>query len=77
VFEDFAHDVEFTLYYVAEKLRKQSADILQWPVLRDGYHRLVESSDLEDDMQFIAAETDHLTNTLNTLREKIVAWKGD
>lgn len=70
-FQKFAHDVEFTLYYLSAKLRNPSTGIPQWPVLRDDYNQLVEAGDLGQS-QFIAEEADRLTNTLNTLREQVL-----
>jgi uncharacterized membrane protein YccC len=75
-FQKFAHDVEFTLYYLAAKLRNSSISVSEWPVLRDDYNQLMQAGELDQQSLFIAEEADRLTNSLNTLREQVLRLTG-
>lgn len=73
--EQFANDVEFTLYYLAAALRGSAAAAETLPKLRDDHRRLMETRDrfaIAD--EFILVETDHITTTLNTLREQTIRY---
>ncbi len=74
-FDDFAHDVEFTLYFLAAALRGSQAATETLPRVRDDYRRLVEARDefsgIDD---YVLTETDRLTVSLNTLREKVLEY---
>ena len=72
VFLKFANDVEFTLYDLSANLRNAPAAFTQWPVLRDDYNEIADIADSDREVQFIVEEADRLTNTLNTLREKVL-----
>ena len=74
-FQQFAHDAEFTLYYLAAALRGSSAAAETLPQLREDHRRLVqayEQATLGDD--YILIETDRLTVNLNTLREQVIRF---
>jgi uncharacterized membrane protein YccC len=73
----FAHDVDFTLYFLASALRgsKPASDGL--PQLREDHRKLVEArGSFAQDDDFILAETDRLTVSLNTLREQVMRYVG-
>lgn len=72
VFQQFAHDVEFTLYHLAAALRTSQLDANTLPKLRDDHTRMLESRDqFSPNDQFVLLETDRLTTVLNTMRELI------
>ncbi len=73
--QQFARDVEFTLYYLASALRGSPAATQTLPKLRDDHARLMEARDaFSPDDSFILIETDRLTTALNTLREQIMRY---
>ncbi|MGC2658030.1 MAG: FUSC family protein [Bryobacteraceae bacterium] len=72
VFLKFANDVEFTLYDLSANLRNAPAAFTQWPVLRDDYNEIADIADSDPQARFIVEEADRLTNTFNTLREKVL-----
>lgn len=77
VFEKFAHDVEFTLYYLAAALRGSAAATETLPRLREDYRRMLEARDqFSAADEFILKETDHITTALNTLREQVMRLVG-
>ena len=70
--QSFAHDVEFTLYYVAQALKGSQAAGLILPKLRESYRRMIQAREqLAPEDQFIVLECDRLTVALNTLREQV------
>lgn len=70
--KQFAHDVEFTLYYLSAALRGSAAAAETLPKLREDHRRLMEAKQsLTPDEDFVLLETDRITVTLNTLREQI------
>ena len=72
-FQAFAHDVEFTLYFLAAALRGSQAATETLPRLRDDHRRLVEALNKVSAMdQYVLIETDRLTVSLNTLREQVM-----
>jgi uncharacterized membrane protein YccC len=73
--EKFAHDVEFTLYFISEALRGSSAAAEALPSLREDHRGLLESQrHAEGIEEFVITETDRLTVSLNTLREQAVRY---
>lgn len=74
-FLEFARDVEFTLYFLAEALRGSRAASDTLPKLREDYRRLVESRDrFSPNDTFLIMETDRLVVSLNTLREQAMRF---
>ncbi len=74
-FQNFCHDVEFTLYYLAAALRGSSINEQTFPPLREDYRRLVESSDKTSrPNERLRAEADQLTVSLNTFREQVMKY---
>ena len=74
-FEGFAHDVEFTLYFLSAALRGSQAASQTLPQLREDHRRLLEafeSNHLAD--EYVLVETDRLTVSLNTLREQVIRY---
>jgi uncharacterized membrane protein YccC len=71
-FLQFAQDVEFTLYFLAQALRGSRAASDTLPKLREDYRRLVEARvRFSPDDTFLIMETDRLVVSLNTLREQV------
>lgn len=76
----FAHDVDLTLYFLASALRGSKPAAENLPQLREDYRKLVEASKISapsdsragDD--YVLAETDRLTVSLNTLREQVMRY---
>ncbi len=74
-FSTFAHDVEFTLYFLAAALRGSRAASDTLPKLREDHRRMVESRDkFAPEGSFILLEADRLTVSLNTLREQVLRY---
>jgi uncharacterized membrane protein YccC len=74
-FEAFAHDVEFTLYFLSAALTGSSAAASSLPKLRDDHRRLLDASAKTPAVNdYIIIETDRLTVGLNTLREQVVSY---
>ncbi len=74
-FQAFAHDVEFTLYFLAAALRGSQAATEVLPRLREDHRRLVEAlNDSSVVNEYVLIETDRLTVTLNTLREQVMRY---
>lgn len=74
-FEKFAHDVEFTLYFLAAALRGSSIAAETLPQLREDHRRLLDAykqAGMHNDSLLI--ETDRLTISLNTLREQVIRY---
>ncbi len=74
-FEAFAHDVEFTLYFLSAGLRGSHAAASSLPKLRDDHRRLYDAylkSPAAND--YLILETDRLTVGLNTLREQVLSY---
>ncbi len=77
-FQSFAHDVEFTLYYLSRALRGSSAASEILPRLRDDYNRLLaEEENPSPWAHLFLAETDRLTDSLNTLRQQVQRWLAE
>jgi hypothetical protein len=76
-FRPFANDVELTLYYLASALRGSKLDPASLPDLREDHHALVHSVvPGPERYALVNTETDRITNSLNTLREQVLAWVG-
>lgn len=74
-FEGFAHDVDFTLYFLSAALRGSHAASETLPQLREDHRRLAEAyerNQITDD--YVLVETDRLTVSLNTLREQVIRY---
>ncbi len=72
-FQAFAHDVEFTLYFLAAALRGSEAATETLPRLREDHRRLVEACNESSAIdEYVLIETDRLTVSLNTLREQVM-----
>jgi uncharacterized membrane protein YccC len=75
--DHFAHDVDFTLYYLSAALRGSAAASETLPKLREDHRRLIEARrSLGDAGDFVLLETDRITVTLNTLREQVMRYVG-
>ena len=71
----FGNHVEFTLYFLAAALRGSSAALETLPKLRQDHRRLLQVRDAFSAAdQFVLIETDHITTSLNTLREQIMRY---
>jgi len=72
-FRAFAHDVDFTLYFLAAALRGSSAASDTLPKLRQDHSRLLQATgNFSPAYEFVLIETDRLTTALNTLREQVM-----
>jgi uncharacterized membrane protein YccC len=75
--QSFAHDVDFTLYYIAQALRGSQAAGNILPTLRESYRRMIQAREqFAPEDQFIVLECDRLTVALNTLREQVERYVG-
>ena len=75
-FKQFAEAIEKTLTLLAACLRGERVVERDFPDLREVYSRLTQSSEAEDGRYaFVTVEADRMVNSLNTLREQVVAWK--
>jgi uncharacterized membrane protein YccC len=74
-FHTFANDVEKTLYFLAASLRGSAIHPGDLPDLREDHHALLAQGDSHvERYALVNIETDRVTNSLNTLREQIIAW---
>jgi uncharacterized membrane protein YccC len=74
-FRRFSHDVERTLYFLAASLRGSAIHAGDLPDLREDHNVLLRSGDSHvERYALVNIETDRVTNSLNTLREQIMAW---
>jgi uncharacterized membrane protein YccC len=72
-FLEFAQDLEETLRLLAKTLRGARVAAKEFPNLREGYHRLLQSGDPQTGRYALTnVEADRMTNSLNTLREQVV-----
>jgi len=68
--------VELTLYYLAASLRGSKVAADGFPDLREDHSKLAGSGDpAVERYALVNAETDRITNTVNTLSEEIFAWE--
>jgi uncharacterized membrane protein YccC len=73
--ETFAHDVDFTLYFLGAALRGSKPAGESLPQLREDHRKLVEARGaFSANDEFFLAETDRLTVSLNTLREQVMRY---
>jgi len=71
----FAADVERTLLLLEEILSGGRVPEKKFPNLREDHNRLLAAGDPEKERYaLVNIEADRMTNSLNTLREEIVAW---
>jgi uncharacterized membrane protein YccC len=74
-FREFAADVKKTLTLLAAALRGTRVHHGDFPDLREDHHRLLQSGDPHTERYALAnVEADRITNSLNTLREQVLAW---
>ena len=74
-FRVFTADVEKTLSLLEEILSGAKVPEKKFPGLREDHNRLVAAGDPEKERYaLVNIEADRMTNSLNTLREEIVAW---
>ena len=74
-FEQFARDVEFTLYFLSGALRGSAFAYQTLPQLREDYRRMIDSPEAAATLdQYVVAETDRLTVSLNPLREQVARY---
>jgi uncharacterized membrane protein YccC len=75
-FRKFAEAVEMTLKLLADKIRGEKVVERDFPDLRESYLRLASSGDPRLERYALTnVEADRMTNSLNTLREQVFAWK--
>jgi uncharacterized membrane protein YccC len=76
-FQRFVTDVEKTFDLLIATLRGARVPAAEFPNLREDHNRLVESGDpTVERYTLVNVEADRITNSLNTLREQILAWCG-
>ena len=71
----FADDVDRTLALLSVASRREHVSAREFPDLREDHHALFSVLGTEHHA-LLADETDRITNSLNTLREQIIAWRG-
>jgi len=75
-FEGFASAVEKTLELLSAQLRGERVPEREFPDLREAYLRFTQNERSPSERYaFVRVEADRMTNSLNTLREQIVAWQ--
>ncbi|HEU0369496.1 MAG TPA: FUSC family protein, partial [Candidatus Acidoferrum sp.] len=75
-FRKFAEAVEMTLKLLAAKIRGEKVAERDFPDLRESYLQLASSGDPRLKRYALTnVEADRMTNSLNTLREQVFAWK--
>ena len=75
-FRKFAEGVETTLKLLAAKIRGQKVVERDFPDLRESYLQLASSGDPQLERYALTnVEADRMTNSLNTLREQVFAWR--
>jgi uncharacterized membrane protein YccC len=76
-FRKFVSDLDLTLYLLAAALRGSPLSKKQLPDLRADHLKLLESGDPTVERHaLVNIETDRMTNSVNTLREKVLLLKG-
>ena len=76
-FRTLANHVETTLHSLAAALRGSPLKPDDLPDLREDHHALIATGDsLAGRYALVNAETDRMTNSLNTFREEIFRWLG-
>jgi len=75
-FKMFCDAVTKTLELLSAGVKGQRVAEREFPDLRAAYMRLTQASDAQRHRNsFVYTETDRMTNSLNTLREQILAWR--
>jgi len=75
-FRRFADAVNITLKLLAVKMRGEKVAERDFPDLRESYLQLASSGDPRLQRYALTnVEADRMTNSLNTLREQVFAWK--
>ena len=75
-FQPYAAAVEKTLELLSAMLRGKRVPEREFPDLRSEYAGLVGNGDLQNDSYaFVGTEADRMANSLNTLREQVLAWQ--
>jgi uncharacterized membrane protein YccC len=75
--ENFANDVDFTLYFLVRALRGSSGASRTLPKLREDHRKLLDArNSFSHADEFILTETDRLTVSLNTLLEQVTRYVG-
>src|SRR5579863_5517476 len=75
-FREFAAAVDKTLELLEAKIRGERVAERDFPELRESYLRLASSGDPQLARYALTnVEADRITNSLNTLREQVFAWK--
>jgi uncharacterized membrane protein YccC len=75
-FRTLANHVEITLHSLAAALRGSPLTAGDLPDLREDHHALVATGDsLAERYALVNAETDRITNSLNTLSEEVLRWR--
>ncbi|HKF26517.1 MAG TPA: FUSC family protein [Candidatus Acidoferrum sp.] len=75
-FQAFAEAAEKTLQLLSAKIRGEKVAERDFPDLRGSYLRLASSGDPTLERYALTnVEADRMTNSLNTLREQVLAWK--
>jgi len=75
-FRAFANAVEKTLQLLSARVAGQHVGERDFPELRAAYTRLVEAGDpTVARYAFVNVEADRMVNSLNTLREQVMAWQ--
>jgi len=73
--DQFAKDVEFTLYFLSQALRGSSVAAAALPKLREDYRQMQNArAAFGPQSEFVLIETDRLTVALNTLREQVIRY---
>ncbi|HEX3748242.1 MAG TPA: FUSC family protein [Bryobacteraceae bacterium] len=74
-FRVLADHIDLTLYYLTASLRASKIAPADLPDLREAHHTLAGSGTPGvERYALVDAETDRMTNSLNTLAEEILAW---
>jgi hypothetical protein len=74
-FRVFTTDVEKTIALLEEVLTGGKVAEKKFPNLREDHNRLIAAGDPEKQRYaLVNIEADRMTNSLNTLREEILAW---
>src|SRR4029077_8062978 len=75
-FKMFCEAVIKTLELLSAAAKGRRIPEREFPDLRAAYMKLTQTSDAQRDRNsFIDTEIDRMTNSLNTLREQILAWR--
>src|SRR5262249_50988123 len=74
-FRTFVGDVDKTVSLLEEILAGEKVVERKFPNLREDHNRLIAAGDSDKQRYaLVNIEADRMTNSLNTLREEIIAW---